>query len=72
MEDNWLAHSTDEYVALAVAASQDLQKLAETRAGLRSRMLASPLCDGLKFVAGLEDTYQRLWQQRVGMGESND
>lgn len=65
MEDHWLAHSTDEYIELAVAASQDIQKLAETRAGLRSRMLGSPLCDGPSFVAQLEATYRDLWQQRV-------
>jgi hypothetical protein len=39
------------------------QGLARLREGLRERMLASRLCDGPGFVAGLEETYRQLWHR---------
>ena len=50
------------------AEPQRVKELAHTRATLRQKMLHSPLCDGPRFVAGLEDTYHRLWQRCGGAG----
>jgi hypothetical protein len=61
----------EEYIALAVRAAQDTQQLAQLRANLRERMLASPLCDGRGFVDQLEDTYRELWCRWIeGGGQS--
>lgn len=63
LQRDWVAADRDEYAALAVAAARDVQGLAALRAGLRARMLASPLCDGRAFVGRLEDTYRQLWRR---------
>ena len=63
MREEWLAHSQDEYVALAASAAREVPKLAELRRGLRERMLASPLCAGPEFVAQLEGVYHSWWHR---------
>ncbi len=49
------------------------QALAELRSCLRQRMLDSPMCDGPRFVRGVEDLYRQLWRRwagaRVAKGE---
>lgn len=56
-----VAKSEDEYVSKALDLASDLPMLANTRMGLRERMLKSYLCDGNKFVRNLEGTYRSLW-----------
>ncbi|KAI3432719.1 hypothetical protein D9Q98_004262 [Chlorella vulgaris] len=63
LHHDWVAHSVDEYVSKAAALTQDLPRLAALRAGLRQRMLQSPLCDAPTFVRQLEDVYHQLWQR---------
>ncbi len=41
-----VAHTPDEYIRLAVQLAADQQRLNDYRTGLRSRLLASTLCDG--------------------------
>jgi protein O-GlcNAc transferase len=64
----WVAMTEDEYVAIARRAASDVPALAELRAGLRQKMLASPLCDGPAFVAGLEDAYEEMWRIKLASG----
>jgi protein O-GlcNAc transferase len=59
----WVVADGDAYVARAAAAAADLPRLAALRAGLRGRVLASPLCDAPAFVAGLEAAYRRLFER---------
>lgn len=63
--EGWVARSIEDYVAKAGELTADVGKLATLRAGLRERMLASPLCDAKRFMSELEDTYGRLWQRWV-------
>lgn len=49
LAEDWVATDADDYVRRAVARSQDRVSLAALRAGLRSRMAASPLCDAGAF-----------------------
>jgi predicted O-linked N-acetylglucosamine transferase (SPINDLY family) len=44
-----IAASREEYIAIAATLAGDLRRLAALRAGLRTRMAASPLCDGTQF-----------------------
>jgi predicted O-linked N-acetylglucosamine transferase (SPINDLY family) len=53
----------DAYIARAVALAQDLPRLAELRAGLRQRVVASPLCDAPRFTRNLEAAYREMWRQ---------
>jgi predicted O-linked N-acetylglucosamine transferase (SPINDLY family) len=64
----FVAASEEEYVAIAEAWASDLGRLAGLRAGLRDRMLASPLCDWAGFTADLEALYRRLWLDKAGEG----
>jgi len=49
--------SEDDYVRQASALVRDVKRLSALRAGLRTRMLRSSLCDGPRHVAHLERLY---------------
>lgn len=56
-----ISDTEDAYVDTAVGLSADLERLIELRAGMRTRLRRSPLCDGALFAAGVEEAYQRMW-----------
>ncbi len=56
MED-WCCDTVDAYVERAVAAAEDLDRLSEIRAGLRTRMRASELCDGPGLARAVEAAF---------------
>ncbi len=58
-----IARSAEEYVAVAIEWAQDLKRLAEIRSGLRERMLASPLMDGVRYAAGVEEALRGMWRR---------
>ena len=49
-------------VAAATALAGDLPRLADLRAGLRSRLEKSPLMDAARFARGIEAAYRELWK----------
>ncbi len=57
-----IANSPDEYVALACRLASDPSRLAGMRAGLRARMAASPLLNGVAFTRSLESAYRAMWR----------
>lgn len=59
----WVAQTPEAYQEIAVAMVGDIDALAATRAGLRERMAASPLCDGTAFTAALESAYREMWRE---------
>jgi predicted O-linked N-acetylglucosamine transferase (SPINDLY family) len=65
---DWVARDADAAVGRAVAAANDLDALAALRAGLRSRMAASPLCDGPRFMIGFEAALRDLWRRWCAVG----
>jgi predicted O-linked N-acetylglucosamine transferase (SPINDLY family) len=58
----WIAHSEDEYIDIAVRLAGAPQRLAELRAGLRAQLAASPLLDHAGFTRRLEDAYREMWE----------
>ena len=52
----------DAYVDRAVALAGDRARLAALRAGLRTRVAASPLCDAKTHAQALEAAYRGLWR----------
>ncbi len=61
----WIAETQDEYVEKAVAHAQDLAGLARLRAGLRERVLASPLYEAPRFAAHWQQALQDMWKKLV-------
>ena len=66
-----IAGSGDEYVAIATRLASDPAGLARLRAGLRDRMLASPITDGRSGARVLEAAFREMWTawcRRQGKG----
>lgn len=59
----WVAEDREDYVRRAVAAASDLERLATLRAGMRDRLLASPLTDGPAFAAGVGRAMRGMWRR---------
>ena len=61
-----VADTAERYVDICTTLAADFDKLAELRAGLRKRMLASPLMDAAAFTKALEAEYRRMWRAYCG------
>jgi predicted O-linked N-acetylglucosamine transferase (SPINDLY family)/predicted SAM-dependent methyltransferase len=57
-----VAADPDDYVRIAAGLAADGERVAEYRRALRSRMAASPLCDGAGFAQSLEAAYRTMWR----------
>jgi protein O-GlcNAc transferase len=57
-----IAGDPEQYVRLAVDLANDLPRLTEIRAGLRERMLRSPLTDAPRFARNVELAYRQMWR----------
>jgi predicted O-linked N-acetylglucosamine transferase (SPINDLY family) len=66
--EQWIGRNTAEYVRIACDAAGDLRRLADVRAGLRDRFLASPACDGARFARALEEIYRAVWRRFATAG----
>lgn len=66
---DWIAEDDDDYVAKAVAHTQNLNQLADLRAGLRQQALASPLFDAPRFARHFEEALWGMWQVCVRNNE---
>ena len=59
---DWVTNSTDDYVAMAVLTARRPERLSALRAGMRDRVAASSLCDGKRFMTGLERALRDMWR----------
>jgi predicted O-linked N-acetylglucosamine transferase (SPINDLY family) len=57
-----VADSAERYLEIAGNLANDPARLRELRAGLRGRMLASPLMDIPRFTRDLEQAFRFMWQ----------
>jgi predicted O-linked N-acetylglucosamine transferase (SPINDLY family) len=58
---DWVAGDLDAYIGLALARAADRDTLATLRAGLRSLVKASPLCDAPRFGRHLGAALRHTW-----------
>jgi predicted O-linked N-acetylglucosamine transferase (SPINDLY family) len=61
---DWIAAAEDEYVARAAAFARDRPRLTTLRAGLRARLLASPICDASAFAKEFQAAIWGMWRAR--------
>jgi len=64
---DWVAQTPEQYVDLAVRVEKELDQLAQLRAGLRDRMVAT-LCDARRFTRVLEEAYRSMWRRWCSSG----
>jgi len=60
-----VATTREQYVQIAAALAQDVDRLVALRASLRERVRNSPLVDAVRFTAHLEDAYRAMWQRAL-------
>jgi len=60
--------SEADYIAIAKTMSNDLPRLREIRAGLRQRIINSPLCDAKAYTDSIESAYRYMWDERERTG----
>jgi predicted O-linked N-acetylglucosamine transferase (SPINDLY family) len=58
----WVTMSPEQFVTRAKEAASDHDELNTIRFGLRERMIASTLCDGVSFTRNLEAAYRTMWK----------
>ncbi len=58
----WIAQSPEQYISIAQQLASNLPGLIDTRVKLRGHLAASPLCDGKRFTAQLEQAYRQMWR----------
>ena len=61
--ESLIAATPEDYVETAVRLAAGPTELARLRAGMRERMLHSPLMDGPGFTRALEDAYRWMWEE---------
>ncbi|MBT9613604.1 MAG: tetratricopeptide repeat protein [Burkholderiales bacterium] len=61
--DELVAYSANEYIAIAQRLAGDTAHLSELRAGMRERVVRSPLCDAAARTRQIERAYRWMWEK---------
>ncbi|MGA3067042.1 MAG: tetratricopeptide repeat protein [Tepidisphaeraceae bacterium] len=62
LADEFVGHTPDDFVRLAVEWATHPTRLAEIRSTLRPRMETSPLMDARRFAVNIESVYRQVWR----------
>jgi predicted O-linked N-acetylglucosamine transferase (SPINDLY family) len=57
-----VAYTPEDFIRIAVELSGDLPRLRALRAGLRDRMLQSPIGNSVLFTRNIEAAYRWMWK----------
>jgi predicted O-linked N-acetylglucosamine transferase (SPINDLY family) len=66
MDGDWVAEGSDDYVDQARARANDMRRLAQLRANLRSMMADSPVGNPTLYVSAIESAYRTVWRRWCG------
>jgi glycosyltransferase involved in cell wall biosynthesis len=66
--EDWIAHSTQEYIQKAVKFAKNKPQLQQLRTTMRDRLLNSPLCDLDGITQSLENAYLQMCRKEVKTG----
>lgn len=66
----WVAENADDYITIAADLAYNPDRLAALRRDQRSRMAASPLCDGPRFARNFETALRGMWEAWCSVGGS--
>jgi len=58
----WIAENADDYVKIATRLAMDPDALGAVSSGMRDKMAASPVCDGVRYTRNLETLYRDAWR----------
>ena len=58
-----IANSEDQFVEIAVNLARSPERMRALRETLRQRLLASPLCDGPRYMVQVENQYRCMWRR---------
>ena len=61
----WVAHSPQEFLDIGARLAADIPALAQLRAGLRKRFMASPLGDQALFARDFEAVLDEMWRLKM-------
>src|SRR5205814_2982845 len=61
--EDLIAHTQDEYIAIAQRLATDAPRRADLRSRLRPTLLASPLCDGSAFSRRMDRALRTMWRR---------
>ncbi|HEY4328487.1 MAG TPA: tetratricopeptide repeat protein [Phycisphaerae bacterium] len=64
-----IAQTPEDYIRIAVALAQNLPRLQELRATLRTRMQNSPLMNAVEFSQNLQSAFRSMWREWCAEGE---
>lgn len=56
-----IAGSDDDYVRIAAELARDTERLGALRCGMRARVAASPVMDGVRYARNLESAFREMW-----------
>ena len=62
----WVAHSPEAFLEIGQRLASDIPALAQLRAGLRQRFMASPLGDQALFAQDFAAALDEMWQRKGG------
>jgi protein O-GlcNAc transferase len=59
---DFITENEGEYISKTVELASNLDRLKELRAGMRRRMMESPLCNPESFARSIEKAYREIWK----------